>query len=306
MSEIPFKGITLRSETITKRSRYLRIWRRRRLVLTSTYLIAIDDNNNNKITEDIDLFTRPIAHCAANDLNNPCAFKIEIRNQRMIYIIAENRESKQAWISAIETAATFCYKYYWTYLMRFGTQLPVIEGAWQFDVTPEDSPENVKEKYFKKLLELSKDNKDEKNDFIADCYLNLGMVYQGARDFDKSLKCCFNSLTVLKSVFGEKHLKVGEMYDILGQVSSVLGQHEQAVDYFKTAVGISETVNGKYNEYTLEYYLDLADEYVLTQEYAKSHDCAATAEEILRMVYVQVPEKWSQRMKSLKDSLAGH
>ena len=87
---------------IMKRSRYLKRWRNRWLVLTPTHLITFKKQQgyNNKPTEKMSLDTCGTIKSADEELKRENCFRLD-HNLNTFYFKASNQIDKEQWIGAI-------------------------------------------------------------------------------------------------------------------------------------------------------------------------------------------------------------
>ena len=85
---------------IYKRSRHLHKWRKRWMVLTSTYLTTYKSDNMKKVTEKITLQECFTIKTVDEDIRVANSFRLD-STQSKFYFKAENHVNKERWIGII-------------------------------------------------------------------------------------------------------------------------------------------------------------------------------------------------------------
>ena len=106
--EEELKNAKIREGSLLKRSKFLKEWRKRWIVLTSSYLISFTSENCKEVTDILDVRTLKSykSYMAKAEEMIPASFKMRT-GDTAFYLCAANVEEKWSWIVSLERLIDF-------------------------------------------------------------------------------------------------------------------------------------------------------------------------------------------------------
>lgn len=113
------------------------------------------------------------------------------------------------------------------------------------------------------------------NSWIGSCHLRF-------TEFDKATEFYNKTLSIRKRLLGDKHEKVGYVYNNLGIIAEDKGLFEEAIAYYKQSLEIIIANNGTQNADVADAYLKIGDAHRMMKNYAVANGYAHKALAILQ------------------------
>lgn len=121
--------------------------------------------------------------------------------------------------------------------------------------------------YFRKALEISKNNFGCCSKEVAGNYNNIGGVYNTMRDFDNALLYFQKALDIRLDLFGSEDVNVANSYNNIGLAYYYKGNEDEAVAAYKRAIDIQVMAFGETHPETTTTYNNLGILYLRQRHY---------------------------------------
>ena len=120
-------------------------------------------------------------------------------------------------------------------------------------------------------LELSKRFFGEHSAEAAECYSEIGLVYNFyLADYNKALEFHFKALAIYEKVLGVEHSNTATSYNNIGIVYYCLDDYDKALEYFNKALAIYEKILGVEHADTAHSYNNIGNVYGRLGDYDKA------------------------------------
>jgi len=124
-----------------------------------------------------------------------------------------------------------------------------------------------------------------KDSRLATSYNIRGLVYKEKAEYKQALEDTLESLSIRRSLYGEKHPDVATSIHNLGSVYECKGEYRKALEYYLKALDIRKSVSGEKNTETAGCYMNLGQIYVDLEEYKTALKYYFQALEIYKSVH---------------------